>query len=205
MPAATTTVARRVLHVGCGPRALGRLFAGFKGWKETRLDIDPTADPDIVASIADMREVADASFDAVYSSHNLEHLEAHEVVGALREFRRVLRPGGFALIVVPDLQAAAEAIVAGKLDEPLYQSEGGPVAAIDMIFGFRPALKAGMRGMAHRTGFILKSVAQCVQEAGFPETKAIRVPRVREIWVEARTEPGKPDWIADLDRFMTSR
>lgn len=42
---------------------------------------------------------ADASWDCIYASHVLEHIADDE--GALREIRRVLRPGGLAILPVP--------------------------------------------------------------------------------------------------------
>jgi len=50
---------------------------------------------------ADMRRLqfADASFDMVYASHVLEHID--DDARALAEVRRVLRPGGIALLPVP--------------------------------------------------------------------------------------------------------
>ncbi len=47
---------------------------------------------------------SDASVDAVYHSHVLEHLDRSAVPGFLAEVRRVLRPGGIHRIVVPDLE-----------------------------------------------------------------------------------------------------
>jgi SAM-dependent methyltransferase len=49
----------------------------------------------------------DESFDAVYGSHVLEHLEPDTAAQLLRECHRVLRPGGIVRIVVPDLEAIA--------------------------------------------------------------------------------------------------
>jgi hypothetical protein len=43
--------------------------------------------PDIVGTMTDMSAVADASVDALFSSHNIEHLYPHEVPVALAEFR----------------------------------------------------------------------------------------------------------------------
>jgi predicted SAM-dependent methyltransferase len=51
--------------------------------QELRLDIDASVAPDIVATMTDMSRVADASVDAVFSSHNIEHLDPHEVPVAL--------------------------------------------------------------------------------------------------------------------------
>lgn len=46
-----------------------------------------------------MRGVADESFDWVYSSHCLEHLHHPEI--AIRNWWRILKPGGHLLIYVP--------------------------------------------------------------------------------------------------------
>jgi predicted SAM-dependent methyltransferase len=43
-----------------------------------------------------MKAVASESVDAIFSSHNIEHLYPHEVPVALAEFIRVLKPGLFA-------------------------------------------------------------------------------------------------------------
>src|SRR5215471_20169990 len=98
--------AKIVLNVGCGYPLRQKLHPHFHGaeWREVRLDLDPAVRPDIVCSITDMRPVAASSADAVWSSHNLEHLQRHEVPQALAEFVRVLKPGGFLLLTVPDLQ-----------------------------------------------------------------------------------------------------
>ncbi|MBI3466459.1 MAG: methyltransferase domain-containing protein [Planctomycetes bacterium] len=164
---------RTVLHVGCGGATIHPLFQ-VPGWQEIRLDINPGVQPDIVASITDMAEVETASVDAVWSSHNLEHLYPHEVPLALAEFRRVLRSGGFALISLPDLQAVAELVAADKLEDVAYISPAGPIAPLDMIYGFRPALAGGNAFMAHRTGFTAKSLSRQLTEAGFATAAAWR-------------------------------
>src|SRR5690606_6200765 len=89
---------RTILHVGPGHRNNGaKLPAAFQGsdWQEIRLDIDPANEPDIVGSMLNMAAVQDASVDAIYSAHNIEHVYAHEVPQVLKEFLRVLKPDGF--------------------------------------------------------------------------------------------------------------
>lgn len=153
-----------VLHVGCGVSTLANIPKYFGAWKEIRLDISPQVRPDIVADITNMAAVASGSVDAVYSSNNLEHLYAHEVPLAIAEFRRVLKDDGFALITTPDLQAVAKVIAEGNLDEALYDSPSGPVAPIDVVFGFRPSLKRAPT-MAHKTGFTQKSLAKALAKS----------------------------------------
>lgn len=153
------------LHVGCGPATLPAALFPAEEWREIRLDIDPDVAPDVVASLTDM-PIADGSVAAVYSSHNVEHLHAHEVPRALAEFHRVLRPGGFCLIVAPDFGQAAEWIAQGGAEAVAYEAPCGPVTPMDIVFGHR-GMTAGNPFMAHRTGFTLASLEAAMRAAGF--------------------------------------
>ena len=104
------------LHVGCGPQNQSSCL-GFNNdnWKEIRFDIDKNVNPDIVGTLTDMKLVKTGSVDAVYSSHNIEHIFPHEVPIALREFYRVLKEDGIVVITCPDLQGVCEAVVNDKL------------------------------------------------------------------------------------------
>ncbi len=157
------------LHVGCGPPGQEHLHEAFRGpsWKELRLDIDPNAQPEIVGSITDLSMLQTASVDAIWSSHNLEHLESWEVPQALAEFHRVLRPGGLFLSTMPDLQAVCKLVAEDRLEDVAYQSQAGPICPIDILFGHRPQIQAGRTAMAHRTGFTAKTLKQHMDNAGF--------------------------------------
>jgi SAM-dependent methyltransferase len=174
---AAEPVLRSVLHVGCGiadPAKLPDAYFPAPSWREIRLDIDPGVAPDIVASITEMSGVGSGTVDAVWSAHNLEHLASHEVPVALAEFLRVLRPGGFVLLTMPDLQQVAALVAADRLEETAYLSGLGPVAAIDMLYGFRPALASGNSFMGHRTGFTLRSLTRLLTVAGFCDPRVER-------------------------------
>ena len=158
-----------MLHIGCGafgPEKLPPLFRG-PGWREIRLDIDPGVQPDVIASITDMRVVGDGMLDAVYSSHNIEHLYPHEVPVGLAEIARVLKPAGFAFFRLPDIQEVARHVADGRLEDPLYMSTMGPISAIDILFGHRPAMAAGNIFMAHHMGFTNATLASALITAGF--------------------------------------
>ena len=75
------------LHVGCG-RLNKSNCLGFESddWDEIRLDIDKEVEPDIIGTLTDMNAVETASVDAVYSSHNIEHIFPYEIPIALKEF-----------------------------------------------------------------------------------------------------------------------
>jgi len=161
--------AKQVLHVGCGPANLSSLPPYFQTgeWSEIRLDIDESVNPDVTGTILDMGLIEDDSVDAIYSSHNIEHVYPHEVRIALLEFWRVLKEDGVAVICCPDIQTVAQAVAAGNLLDPLYISAAGPISAIDIMYGHRASIAAGNLFMAHRTAFTAPSLAAHLKEVGF--------------------------------------
>jgi len=177
---------RRLLHVGCGPQRKERLPACFQtdAWQEIRYDIDPAVQPDIEGSITDMSMILDGCIDAIWSSHNLEHLHSYEVPLALAEFRRVLKDDGFALISVPDLRAVARHIANDQLTQTLYKAPAGDISPLDMLFGHQDSLKRGNMYMAHRTGFTASSLGLALQEAGFDEVR-VHEGRRWDLWAVA--------------------
>lgn len=180
----TRNTNRTVLHVGCGAANPEKLHRAFRGpeWREVRLDIDPGAKPDIVASITDMAGVKSGEYEAIYSSHNIEHLYAHEVPAALREFARVLNSDGFALIECPDLQSVAVLVADGKLEDTAYVSPAGPIAPLDMIYGHRGAMSQGNLFMAHRTGFTVQTLGNALIANGFARAIVERNEKAFALW-----------------------
>lgn len=128
------------------------------GHAETRLDIDPGCSPDIVASMTDLGDIG--PFDTVFSCHCLERLAPHDVPIALSEFRRVLKPGGNVIIMVPDLEGVS------PTDEVLFISPAGPICGLDLFYGLRTAL-AERPYMAHRTGFVSQTLQAVLETAQF--------------------------------------
>ncbi|MEM1346125.1 MAG: methyltransferase domain-containing protein [Pseudomonadota bacterium] len=184
--AAEAGTRRRVLHVGCGQKRKRHLPRPFRGadCEEVRLDINPDCDPDIVGTITDLSMVADGSIDALFSSHNIEHLFAHEVPLALAGFARVLAPGsGIAVITCPDLQAIGKRIAEGRIEEALYNSAIGPVAPLDVLYGHRGAVARGEHYMAHRTGFTGQTLIDALHRAGFSSCTGTRHLRTLTLWV----------------------
>lgn len=175
VPGLRMTGRKHLLHVGCGMATKERLPLCFQtgDWNEIRVDINPAVKPDIVASLTDMSVVRDGTIDAVWSSHSLEHLEDFQVPIALAEFRRVLKPGGFALITLPDLEFVAKLVSDGKADNVLYTSPAGPITPIDMMFGHKKSIANGNHFMAHRTGFTAQRLKNKLADAGFAEVRVL--------------------------------
>lgn len=162
----------KLLHVGCGAKHKHQTTKGFQSeaWEEIRLDIDPSVKPDVLGTMTDMAAIETRSVDAIYSSHNIEHLYPHELSVALREFTRVLSENGFAIITCPDLQSVCSLIADDKLLDPAYLSPAGPIAPIDILYGLRSSLAAGNLFMAHRCGFTQKVLRATLQACGFKST-----------------------------------
>lgn len=180
------------LHVGCGAKRKDQTTAGFNTpeWQEIRLDIDPAVQPDLVGTMLDMSAVEDGTVDAVFSSHNIEHLYPHEVPRALAEFKRVLKPDGFLVITCPDLQSVCALIAEDKLTEAAYAAPAGPIAPLDILYGHRPQLAAGNLYMAHRCGFTQKVLIGTLQGNGFETvaSKARGYPPCFDLWAVATKE-----------------
>jgi predicted SAM-dependent methyltransferase len=162
---------KRLLNAGSGPGPARRIarMVGEQGWEEVRFDIDPEVKPDVLGSILDLGgSFEPQSFDAVWSSHVLEHLYAHEVFPTLRQFHRVLKPDGFALIMSPDIESVAQFIVEHGIAAIAYNSPAGPIRPLDMLYGHSRAIEEGHVYMAHRTGFTAERLGNLLLMAGFP-------------------------------------
>ena len=173
---------KTLLHVGCASLDISDL-KGFNNdnWTEIRFDIDETRNPDIVGTIVDLSLVETESVDAVYSAYNLDHIYPHEVPIALKEFFRVLKNDGIAVIKCPDIQSVCEAIGKDKLLDTFYQSPVGPITPIDILFGNRKAIAKGNEFMAKKGGFTYSVLDGALHQAGFVIRYGGRIKNGREL------------------------
>ncbi len=81
------------LHLGCGDID----EPGF-----VNIDARPARHVHHVQGIAQLSRFSDNSVSLIYSSHCLEHVPHREVHAVLREWCRVLKPGGIVRLSVPD-------------------------------------------------------------------------------------------------------
>jgi SAM-dependent methyltransferase len=174
---------RALLHVGCGWTNKS-LLKGFNSddWQEIRFDINPAVRPDIEGTLTDMEAVDTESVDAIYSSHNIEHVFPHEVHSVLLEFHRVLKHDGFVVLTCPDLISVCQAVVDDQLMETIYVSPAGPIAPIDILYGHRAAVAKGEIYMAHKTGFTYPSLCKAFFDAGFKFNIGAARPTYFDLW-----------------------
>jgi len=114
------------------------------------------------------------------------------------EFRRVLKPDGFLVVVCPDLQEVARLVAEDKLTEAAYTSPAGPIAPLDIIYGHRPAMASGNLFVAHRCGFTMKVLVGTLKAAGFQAIAVKRRPQAFDMWAIASPAALDKDQLAGL-------
>ncbi len=94
----------RVLDVGCGT---GLMLGSIASWKPVGMDFSPLAlefcrsrgiDKVVQADVVRL-PFADGSMDLILALDLMEHVERDDLL--IREFNRVLRPGGYLMATVP--------------------------------------------------------------------------------------------------------
>lgn len=126
----------------------------WDGHNVVRLDIDPEMKPDVLASMTDMGAIG--PYDVVYCSHSLEHIYPHEVPLALAEFYRVLKVGGRAVVLVPDLEDV----------KPNTDVLEGGYCGLHLFYGDARLIPM-MPHMAHHCGFVESTLKDAMIAAGF--------------------------------------
>ena len=136
---------------GAGEGFLDSRIAGF-------LTVDLRSGPstDIVCDCSALVGFESGSVDIVYASNILEHWPMAQTVDVLKEWNRVLKPGGMLYVSVPDFQAAVE----------LYQKFGLTLWLRYHLWGDQKhALNY------HYTCFTFGTLAKDLTEAGFSDVK----------------------------------
>ncbi len=97
----------RKLHIGGQVRA--------SGWEV--LNTVPAPYVDHVGNANNLIQFRDSTFTEIYASHIVEHLDyKDELITTLKEWNRVLVPGGKISISVPDMDVLAQLFLSDQLD-----------------------------------------------------------------------------------------
>jgi SAM-dependent methyltransferase len=108
--------AQRYLEIGPGPTRI----AGFE-----TLNVVGGPQVDYVCNATARLPFLKETFDIVYASHILEHAAWYRSLDTLREWVRVLKPGGVLEVWVPDGLKIAEAFVAAeRTGSRSYEEDG---------------------------------------------------------------------------------
>jgi predicted SAM-dependent methyltransferase len=119
-----------LLNVGCGP-ILNKDFINLDyGWFPSL---------DVCWDIVKKRyPFPDGSMEGIYTEHCLEHISYESCIENLKEFHRLIKPGGTLRIIVPDAQIYFDLYQARKTDKsvklPYSDGEETPDISINRIF-----------------------------------------------------------------------
>ena len=141
------------IHLGCGKR-------NFPGWVNVDL-----SDYDHIhhrASIDRLVMFDDCCAELIYASHAFEYFDRAQGIQVLKEWRRVLRPGGVLRIAVPDFEALIE----------LYRKNSKLDQILGPLFG-RMEVNAGSGSvfLFHKTVYDFASLSRMLVEAGFMDVR----------------------------------
>jgi len=138
-----------VLNLGSGRgEVLNPVFP--EGAEVLCLDIDPAVGPDIVGDVQWV-PLADGSVDVAFASHVLEHIAWPRAVTVLKEWVRIIVPGGELHVVAPDMEWVAERLIGGD----------GSMLLQSIMFGSQ-----GNEFQVHKTGYALALLQDLMGQAG---------------------------------------
>jgi predicted SAM-dependent methyltransferase len=144
--------AHQYLNVGCGPK----LLHGF-----VNLDYLWVPGIDLCWDVADGIPLPNHSLRGIYTEHCLEHLEKSLISAILREFRRLLEPGGTLRVVVPDAELYIDLYVTARNGEdvkfPYVEGKCLPIEPLNRIF----------RDHGHLYAYDFYSMQEMILSAGF--------------------------------------
>jgi SAM-dependent methyltransferase len=128
------------------------------GW--VHVDSNPDLEPDVLAAVESLPMYADGSVAAIQANHLFEHLTFPQARAALREWRRVLRPGGELFLELPDLERCLRLL--GRHRDP----QGYDLGTIG-IFGYPPLVESEGATQIHKWGWTRATLAAELAAAGF--------------------------------------
>lgn len=148
------------LNLGCGDKILD----GF-----VNVDVVEARagrKPDVICDLHRLHPFADNSADEVMAIHVVEHFWRWEVAGILREWLRVLKPGGRMVLECPNLLSAAQELLADPKQRARHDQAGQRSM---WVFYGDPAWRDPL--MIHRWGYTPESLTELMQEVGLANVR----------------------------------
>lgn len=136
------------LHLGCGK---------VDHPKFTNIDLLPYPHVHYLRPIDDLKPFAAESVDLIYASHCLEHFPFRKVPAVLREWHRVLKPGGTLRLSVPNFDTVVDA----------YLASGREIESVHQVV-------VGGQDYKHNFHFVLfnrRSLTAALEQCGFVEVR----------------------------------
>ena len=106
-----------------------------EGWVNVDISDAHGHQVDVLVDVTEKLPFEDNSADIIVAEHILEHIYLHKQEGALREWHRILKPGGKLVITVPNQRELARAYLEGRIDFFIYAANKfGPYNGSDDDF-----------------------------------------------------------------------
>jgi len=129
------------------------------------LDIEARPNVDFVCDASDLSQFPDNSIAKIYASHVLEHFYHtlnDELLNVLKEWRRVLKPGGQLLVSVPDLKTLCWLYLDPNL------TESNRILIMRIMYGGH-----SNQYDVHKVGLDIDSLGAFATKAGFSDLKRV--------------------------------
>ncbi len=139
------------LHVGCGDKYL----PGF-----VNIDVAPDSKADLLLDVDEFHMFSDGRADVIALYHVFEHLHYDQARHALREWFRVLKPGGELILEMPNLDVCMREIGRHFDVENVDLALGG-------IYGYPPAISRDGLSQTHKWGWTPASLTAELEAAGY--------------------------------------
>jgi len=142
----------------------------FSNWEQIILDLDPSANPDVLCDARNMQTLESGIYDAVHCSHMLEHFHLHEIAKILDGFAHVLKSTGYVEVWVSDILAVMRHVTENNLDlhDTLYNAPTGAVDVIDVLYGWQKHISLSRNEFySHKAAFSPKTLSDLLNKHGF--------------------------------------
>ena len=134
------------LHLGCGRRDFG------PSW----VHIDKADFPHIKYKDVSKLPFETGTVDVIYACHLIAYFDREEIIPILKEWKRVLIPGGVLRLATPDFRAMAK----------MYLREN--CSNLNQFLG---PLYGKMEGIYHKTTYDLYSLIELLASVGFKDIR----------------------------------
>jgi len=166
------------LHLGCGPNI-------WEDWINVEGDYIGEQPGIIHFNITDPYPLPDNCVDEIFTSHVIEHIIPTDVEPMMKEWLRILKPGGFVATEWPDLLKCATFLV--KNPEMMYTKDRNRLKhGVAGIFG--NISKYQDLAMLHKWGYSEESMKVLKLEVGFSRAEIQEPihPKTRKPMIDSR-------------------
>ena len=141
------------LHLGCWHRHI-------PGW--VHVDLCDMPHIDYKTEIDDLHMIADGAAELAYASHVLEYFDRFQARDVLKEWRRVLKPGGALRLAVPNFESIIE----------IYKRTGELERTLGLLYGrMEIQTETGPRMLYHKTVWDFAFLKSLLEECGFENVR----------------------------------